>query len=54
MISCLKNTIKSGIKLALVLKKNLIANQCTTKTKTKYQNGKINTNFPDNKISKED
>lgn len=48
-----KNTIKYGIKLAIVQKKNLIANQCTTKTKTKFYNCKIKANFRDNKGSKE-
>ena len=48
-----KNTIKYGIKLAIVQKKNLIANQCTTKTKIKFYNRKIKANFRDNKESKE-
>ena len=50
MKNFLKNTMKSGIKSAIALKKDLIAiyNEKYLKTKLKSYEGKINTNFHDN------
>ena len=57
MMNYWKNRIKFGKKLKIVSKKNLIVNQYTTqkyvKAKIKYYNGKINTDFDNNKIAKE-
>ena len=57
MMNYWKNRIKFGKKLKIVSKKNLIVNQYTTqkyvKAKIKYYNGKINTDFHNNKIAKE-
>ena len=52
-----KNIMKFGKKLKLLLKKNLIANlhkMKKLKAKIKSYNGKINTNFHNNKIQKKD
>ena len=45
--------MKSRIKSAVVLKKDLTANQCTMKTKKSCYGRKINMNFHDNKTLKE-
>ena len=55
-MNCCKNIIKSGIKNVIVLKKDSepVYNEKYVKTKIKSYNGKINTNFHDNGLSKED
>ena len=55
-MNCCKNIIKSGIKNVIVLKKDSepVYNEKYVKTKIKSYNGKINTNFRDNGLSKED
>ena len=56
MMNCWKNIKKSGIKSAIVLKKDLKINQSamkkSLKTKIKSYDGKINTNLHDDKLLK--
>ena len=52
-MNCQKNIIKSGIKSAIVLKKEPVYNEKYLKTKIKSYEGKISTNFNDDKIPKE-
>ena len=56
MMNCRKNIIKSGIKVVIVLKKESepVYNEKYIKTKIKSYNSKINTNFHDNGLPKED
>ena len=58
MMSCWKKIIKSGIKLAIVLKEGFdsepVYREKYLKTKIKSSEVKINTNFHDDEIPKED